>query len=127
MSTVMFKKNLYAFLKFDEDLACHEDWDQFLRLSRKGIRFFYIDTCLSDICVHPEALSQDIGVMNKTRDIVGKRAKDLWRDFKKEMNIYSVQGISNFARYLFLKFYSQTINFPRGDKFNRKVSYEIFT
>lgn len=123
----MFRKDLYALLKLDEGLACHEDWDQFLRLARRGVRFFYIDIALSSISVNPEALSRDALVMDRTRSIVGRRARGLWKDFRKEINIYSAGGISSLARYVSSKIYAGVINFPRGAKFNRETPQGIFS
>ncbi len=127
MSTAMLGREIFEKVALDEGLACHEDWDLFLKLSAKGVKFLCLDEILSDISVHSRNLSFDTKVMDATRTVVGKRARDLWYDFKKNINLYSAKGISNLKRYLTFKIYAMIINFPRHKKFNPKSPREMFS
>jgi len=117
VSTAMFRSPVIKSARFDTGLACHEDWDLFLRLARSGTRFAYIDETLSAICVHPENLTNDTGVMDETRSIVGGRAKELWRDFKGCIDLHSKAGLSNLGRYVSFKARAEIIGFPNSRKF----------
>lgn len=131
MSTVMAKKAIFDKVRLDRNLACHEDWDLFLRLSARGVKFRYIDGILSKICVHPKSLSYNTAVMDRTRAEVGSRAKGLWKEFKEEISLFSPDGISHLGRYLKFKVRAALIRFPQDKKFNpeapRDILYEKFS
>lgn len=123
-SSTMIRKDIAKNIKFDESLGCHEEWDVFLKLARKGVKFLFIDEVLSKICVHKKALSEDTPLMDKTRLEVGLRAKALWHDFKKSINVYSKEGIISFKRYISFKTYALSIGFPKKKKFNLETPKE---
>lgn len=116
-STVMFRKNVFELAVFDESLVCHEDWDLFLRLSSKGMKFLYIDEALSDICIHHKSLSSDKSVMDSTRNIVGLRAKELWRIFKE----------TNIKGYMKAKMHAFMIGFPWRKRYNPNSPLEALS
>ena len=126
MSTAMLGREIFEKVALDESLACHEDWDLFLKLSARGVKFLYLNEVLSSISVHSKNLSFDTAVMDATRTKVGKRARELWHDFKRNINLYSAMGISNLKRYSTFKIYAMIINFPRHKKFNPKSPREMF-
>ncbi len=111
----MFKGSSLDGLRFDEALACHEDWDLFLRLSAEGRRFLYIDEILSSICMHQKSLSANTQVMDATRLEVGTRAKSLWKKLKSD----------DPKRYLMLKIRALLIDFPNNKKFKYKTPMEM--
>ncbi|MBN1353051.1 MAG: glycosyltransferase [Candidatus Omnitrophica bacterium] len=125
MSTVMARRSALEGNALDEKLACHEEWDLFLRLAGNGMKFFYIDSILSSICVHSGNLSFDKNIMGVTRHEVGKRARALWGDFKNDINFYSINGINNFMRYAKFKMRAFCIGFPGNKKFNPRSPREI--
>ena len=125
MSTAMLKSEVLKSETLDEGLKCHEEWDLFLRLSRKGVKFLYLDEILSSISLHRKNLSADTDVMAKTRTIVGRRARALWKGFKKSINLYSIRGILNLKRYIAFKTYAVMLGFPNHKKFNPKSPGEI--
>jgi glycosyltransferase involved in cell wall biosynthesis len=125
MSTAMLKKKILGGETLDESLRCHEEWDLFLRLSAKGVRFLNLREELSDISFHSKNLSFDRGTMDATRAVVGKRARNLWYDFKKNINFHSAPGILNLKRYLTFKLYAAIIGFPKHKKFNPKSPREV--
>lgn len=120
MSTAMLRRKLLGTESLDESLACHEDWGLFLRLSARGAKFLYIDEVLSSISVSSKNLSSDTALMDATRRKVGKRARELWKDFKKDINLFSAKGISSLTRYVTFKIRAMMIGFPADKKFNRK-------
>ena len=126
MSTAMLGREIFEKVVLDEGLACHEDWDLFLKLSARDVKFLYLNEALSSISVHSENLSFDTKVMDATRTVVGKRARDLWHDFKRNINFYSAESIWNLKRYITFKIYGMIIDFPKHKKFNSKSPREIF-
>ena len=120
MSTAMVRKNVLIARTLDEGLACHEEWDLFLKLSQAGVKFLYVDETLSNIRIHSENLSSDASTMDATRGEVGERARILWKDFKKNINIFSRKGVSNLKRYIVFKVHAFLIGFPKQKKFNPK-------
>lgn len=127
MSTAMFRRKIFDIARFDENLGCHEDWDIFLKLSARRIKFLYLDEVLASICVHPKSLTFNTKLMDDTRAEVGMRAKRLWKNFKKRINVYSWNGIANLARYLRFKIYAFVIGFPKLKKYNRGTPKSIFS
>lgn len=125
MSTVMLRREVLGSERLDETLACHEEWDLFLRLSQKGVKFLYAGEILSSIRVHSENLSFDTGVMDRTRNAVGKRAKALWKEFKDKTKLPSREGFLSFKRYALLKTKAALIGFPKAKKFNKRSPREI--
>ena len=125
-STAMFKSDILRAESFNERLECHEEWDLFLRLSAKGIKFLYIDEVLSKICFHQKNLSSDSRTMDTTRQMVGKHAKQLWKEFKEKINAHSVSGLSSLTRYAVFKIHAALIGFPNHERFNRKTPKELF-
>ena len=125
MSTVMLRKKVLGSERLDEALACHEEWDLFLRLSAKGVKFLYLGEILSSIRVHSENLSFDTGVMNRTRHEVGTRAKALWKEFKDKARPCSAEGLLSLKRYVLFKTKAALIGFPKDKKFNKKSPREI--
>lgn len=123
ISTTMFRRDIFKIAVFDEKLKTHEDWDFFLKLSRRRVRFKYMAEALSRIRIHHKSLSSDGAVMDETRAEVGLRAKRLWRTFKTDINLYSIRGIINFTRYIAFKVYAFFIGFPNGARFNRQIPY----
>jgi len=116
MSTVMLRKNTLGKELLDGALTCHEEWDLFLRLSAKGAKFLYINETLSSVAMSEKNLSSNNALMDSTREVVGKRAKALWKQFKRNINL---------KRYLMFKVYARLINFPLDKKFNQKSPREI--
>ena len=123
ISTTMFRRDIFKTAIFDEGLNTHEDWDLFLKLSLRGVRFKYIPEVLSHIRIHSKSLSSSGAVMDATRSEVGLRAKRLWRVFKGNINLYSIRGIMNFNRYIAFKVYAFFIGFPNNTRFNRQIPY----
>ncbi|MFA5147110.1 MAG: glycosyltransferase [Candidatus Omnitrophota bacterium] len=119
ISSAMFRRQVLGREMLDERLKCHEDWDLFLRLSARGVRFLYIDEVLTDICVHPKSLTSDTALMDSTRHEVGMRAKRLWRDFKLTMGLTSPGGLLSIKRYLAFKISAVLAGFPYSSRYNR--------
>lgn len=123
-SSVMLKRDLMDKFKFDETLACHEDWDLFLKISATGAKFLYIDKMLTEVSIREDQLSADNGVMRKTRQEAGNRAKRLWSDFKRSINVYSLSGIRALVRYAAFKSKAALNGFPDRAIFNKPAPQE---
>ena len=86
-----------------------------------GQKFFYINEVLTNISVRKANLSANVLLMDKTRSIVGLRAKSLWKEFKRGIKFYSIKGILSLKRYIEFKFCSYIVGFPNAPKFNKKT------
>lgn len=124
-TTVMAKRDEFSKDLFDESLPSHEDWELFLRLSARGVRFIFMNEPLSKIRVRERSVSQDSGGMGATRRIVGHKGKQYWKEFKKTMNFYSIKGLLAVLRYLKFKIGAFLIGFPGKECFNRPLPMEL--
>ncbi|OGW75385.1 MAG: hypothetical protein A2Z72_02955 [Omnitrophica bacterium RBG_13_46_9] len=123
-STVMGRKSIFLENMFDETLNGHEDWELFLRIARKGIRFLYLDEPLSKVRLREKSVTRNKSLMDATRREVGLRARGYWRDFKKEARPFSLRGQEAMLRYLKFKAYAFLLGFPKKRCFNMPIPQE---
>jgi len=123
-SAAMAKRDVFKNDLFDETLPSHEDWELFLRMAYKGMRFSFIDEPLTKIRVRPGSVTTQDG-MRETRRRVGLMGKDYWRNFKRQMNLYSKKGLAAVNRYCIFKTRAILLGFPRRKCFNRITAQEI--
>jgi glycosyltransferase involved in cell wall biosynthesis len=116
-STVMMHRGIFDEELFDETLTGHEDWELFLRLSKKGVLFLYIDEPLTRVRLRDESASRDAILMDTTRVGVGQRAKRYWREFKETRG--------SFPRYMAFKMRAARMGFPDEGRFNRPIPQEL--
>ncbi len=124
-SSVMFARSLFKHDMFDEDLPSHEDWDFYLRISSKGVRFCYLKDPLCKIRVRRDSMTAENKVMNDSREEVGRRARALWKDFKKHISLLNIKGWRFCMRYIRMKASSFVLRFPKAAKFNRIPQSDI--
>jgi len=124
-STFMVKKSVLTGNSFDETLSGHEDWDLFLRLALKKVYFTYINEPLTNVRLRKTSATENTHLMDTTRREVGLRARGYWKEFKKEMNPFSLEGQGAILRYLKFKLGAFLIGFPRRECFNRPVPQEL--
>lgn len=126
-SVVMARKRVFNNNLFDESLATHEDWELFLRLASKGICFAFINEALTKIRIRESSIQSDTAGMDATRKEVGMRAKEYWKNFKREMSLASVKGYKAILRYLKFKIGAFLIGFPKHKKFNFEPARKMFS
>lgn len=124
-SALMARKEIFKDNLFDENLPSHEDWEFFLRLSAKGIRFAFINEILTKIRIREKSITTDIIMMNNTRKEVGLRAKRYWKEFKKNINPFIYNRQQTLLRYLKFKIKAFVIGFPKRKCFRRPVPQEL--
>lgn len=119
ISTIMVRKDLLRDVRFDPLLKSHEDWDFLLRISEKGALFYYIPEELSLIRIRKGSMTQETGIMDSSRDLVGERAKKIWHDLKRSAGLTNPDGFNKLVRYAKLKMRARLLGFPDAPKFNR--------
>ena len=122
---VMIRRKALGNYKFDESprVIGHEDWEYFLRLASRGVKFWYIDRPLSRIRVRTGSVTTTSG-MQESRKNVGLLAKSYWRVFKKSMHPLTQEGQKAIMRYAAMKTRAILIGFPERACFNEPVPQE---
>jgi len=123
-SALMARRIVFRDGLFDETLPSHEDWELWLRLSRKGMRFLCMREPLTRIRVRPMSTTTNKAVFDRTRHEVGLMAKRYWVDFKSEMVFSSPKGIAAIARYMKFKIAAALIGFPKRACFHKALPAE---
>ncbi len=124
-SATMARKTVFDGALFDEGLPSHEDWDLFLRLALKGVKFGYIREPLTKIRVRRQSTTTNTPGMDNTRREVGLRAKRLWGDFKEGIGIDTAEGRRALRRYMTFKLAALIVGFPRAGRFNRPTPPQL--
>jgi len=126
VSTVMLERDILKKYKFNENLNAmgHGDWEFYLRLSRDGIKFTYIEDALSKIRVRKTAMTNTDG-MTVSRNEVGLIARRYWKGFKSSMKPFSTSGQKAIFRYSTMKTKAFLMNFPKGSIFNKPAPQEL--
>ena len=62
---------------------------------------------------------------SRTRRETGLRAKELWRRFKGEIDLFSIGGLKALRRYLAFKIGAALIGFPESERFRKRPSREL--
>lgn len=119
ISTVMIKRSALMPLNFDQELKSHEDWDFFLRLARDERRFLNLPDCLTLVRIRKDSMTAEGPVMDKSRRIVGKRAREIWSEIRDGMGIGSIRGWKLLRRYASSKMKAGLMGFPKAARFNK--------
>ena len=125
ISTVMVRKEILRKDRFEESLRSHEDWDFFLRLSFKDVRFLYMKEPLSKIMVRSGSMTVDTRVMDASRRNVGLKGKAYWGNLRMCMWPFGQAGVRSTLRYVKMKTKAFFIGFPGRACFNRPVPQEL--
>jgi glycosyltransferase involved in cell wall biosynthesis len=112
--TAMVRRSSLGDVRFDDTLKSHEDWDLWLKLAGKGKTFRCIDEELTMIRVRKSSMTYERSVMDASRNIVGQRARDIWRETKR----------ADLLRYMKLRAAAFIINFPAGPEFNKALPFD---
>ena len=126
VSTVMLEREMFKKYKFNENLSAmgHGDWEFYLRLSRDGIKFVYIEKALSKIRVRKNAMTSTDG-MTASRNEVGLVARRYWKEFKRSMKLSGASGRKAIFRYTTMKTKAFLMNFPKRSIFNKPAPQEL--
>lgn len=114
-STVTARRFIFDKWQFDNTLRNHEDWDLFLKAARDGVQFYYIPKSLVKINLRRQGLTYASAEWDKSRKIVGERARAYWKYLKK----------NDFARYVKLKTKAVLAGFPRNKRFNKSMPHDL--
>jgi glycosyltransferase involved in cell wall biosynthesis len=124
-SALMARRHIFENNLFDETIKSHEDWEFFLQIAAKGIRFMFIDEPLSKIRMRPGSVTTQAESFDATRREVGLRAKRYWKEFKSTMTPFSCEGRRAMMRYLKLKVKAALIGFPYRACFRKPLPMEL--
>ncbi len=76
----LFHRDTLGSDRFDETLPCVEDYDLWLRLERRGVRFKAVDRIVAAYRLRPASMSKDFGKMCEVFEGVVRRAVDAARE-----------------------------------------------
>jgi glycosyltransferase involved in cell wall biosynthesis len=107
--TAMVRRSSLGDIRFDESLPSHEDWDFWLKLAGTGKNFFCLSEELTMIRVRKSSMTYVHSVMDESRSLVGRRAKEVWKAVKRR----------DYLRYIRLRIKALAVNFPNAPRFNR--------
>lgn len=125
VSTVMVRRSIVRPDMFDESLRSHEDWEAFLRLAVKAVRFSYLNEVLSKITVRDTSMTMRQETMARTRSEVGEMARLYWKSFKREMRPFSLKGFKAMIRYLKFKLRALLIDSAWKEALKKPVPQEL--
>ena len=121
--TIMIRVASIGETRYDPSLKSHEDWDFLLKLSAGGVMFRYLPEPLTLIRVRKTSMTAESVIMDRSRVIVGNRAKKIWEDLKSGINTGSPEGWRRLFRYLALRARAKLINFPDAARFNKPLPF----
>lgn len=71
---LLFRADLLGDERFDETLPCVEDYDLWLRLAMRGVRWKGVERIVCDYRLRPDSMSKKFAVMAATYEMVLRRA-----------------------------------------------------
>jgi glycosyltransferase involved in cell wall biosynthesis len=123
VSTAMIRRSSIGETRFDTSLKSHEDWDFFLKLAYKGVKFIYIDEELSSVRVRKTSMTASRPTMDSSRAVVGERARAMWKEMKSGMGFKSMEGMRRLLRYMKLRGRAAAVGFPDARRFNKPLPF----